>query len=986
MIHRLFCSIFLAASLGTASAAPFESWAHSGSIFILTTLDAANLPATASVEGFPLLIRLQKDTFDFTSAKPKGEDLRFATSDGVSLPHQIEQWDATRGEASIWVKIPKIVGNARQEINVFWGKPDATDESTGAAVFGEANGYLSVWHLGETIADEVGTLASKDTGTSIAPGIVGNARHFAGKQGIFGGDKISSYPVDAGEHSTSAWFRAERPNSTIIGWGNEEGGRGSKVRMQFRSPPHVHVDSNFADVDAPEKLALNEWIHVVHTYSKADGNIYINGKLAGSEKSVLNIKSPAKLWLGGWYNNYDFVGDLDEVRVSKVSRSADWVKLEFENQKPMQTLVGPVVKKGNSFTVSPATLRVDEGKSVTVSATVAGALKWDWILKRDGRENVVAVDRTSFTFEAGRVVGDASASLQLRAIYPDGIKTKDIPISIRETIPEPLFSLQAPSAWDGRTTVELVPQISNLEAMKASGAGELKFAWTVSGGAVIKEVGADRLMLKRSQFTGPISIRAAVHNGGQPMERTVEIHVTEPAADPWIQRIPGKDEKPEEGQFYARDDKNEGTLICNGTLPAPAEAVFLRVTADEKPFKLELQKPTAENSYAFAIKLKPGLIKYAAEFGTLAEGKETVLYKAGDLVCGDAYLINGQSNALATDTREESPPVTSEWVRSYGRPQGEAKAGQNLWCLPVWKARKEEKAELGYWGMELAKDLVASQQVPIFIINGAVGGTRIDQHQRSEENPADLSTIYGRMLWRVQQAKLTHGIRGILWHQGENDQGADGPTGGYGWETYQQYFVEMSAAWKQDFPNVQHYHIFQIWPNSCSMGGKMGSGDMLREKQRTLPRLFSKMSIMSTLGIQPAGGCHFPLAGWAEFAHLVQPQMEQVHYGRKFESPVSAANLQKASIAGDTIRLEFDQPMTWKDSLIGQFYLDGEKDKIASGSVDGNVLSLKLKEVSQAKTITYLKEIKWTQDTLLTGANGIAALTFCDVGLQGHAK
>jgi len=39
----------------------------------------------------------------------------------------------------------------------------------------------------------------------------------------------------------------------------------------------------------------------------------------------------------------------------------------------------------------------------------------------------------------------------------------------------------------------------------------------------------------------------------------------------------------------------------------------------------------------------------------------------------------------------------------------------------------------------------------------------------------------------------------------------------------------MSAAWKQDFPNVQHYYVFQIWPNSCSMGGREGSGDRLRE-------------------------------------------------------------------------------------------------------------------------------------------------------------
>ena len=90
--------------------------------------------------------------------------------------------------------------------------------------------------------------------------------------------------------------------------------------------------------------------------------------------------------------------------------------------------------------------------------------------------------------------------------------------------------------------------------------------------------------------------------------------------------------------------------------------------------------------------------------------------------------------------------------------------------------------------------------MPIFIINGAVGGTRSDQRQRNEANPTDLTTSYGRMLWRVQEAKLTHGIRGILWRQGKNNQGTAGPTGDYDWKAYQDYFIEMSTAWKQDFP------------------------------------------------------------------------------------------------------------------------------------------------------------------------------------------
>jgi hypothetical protein len=496
-------------------------------------------------------------------------------------------------------------------------------------------------------------------------------------------------------------------------------------------------------------------------------------------------------------------------------------------------------------------------------------------------------------------------------------------------------------------------------------------------------------------------VTVAVSNGGEPVVRTVEIAVKEPSRDAWIQRAPEKDERPEDGQFYARDDNNEGTLYYNGTLDERADAVYLNVYADDKSFKSERQPPAADKSYAFAVKLKPGLVKYRVEFGVVTAGREKLLHAAGNLVCGDAYLIDGQSNALATDTGEESPRDTSEWIRSYGGLSGRGDATDwvrdrfaearraglarpNLWCYPVWKAnRPEHKAELGWWGMELAKRLVASQKVPIFIINGAVGGTRIDEHQPTRANHADLKTIYGRMLWRVEQARLTHGIRAAVWHQGESDQGSDGPDGGYGWETYQRYFLDMSAAWKQDFPNIGHYYGFQIWPNSCGMGN--GHGDMLREVQRTLPRHYSNMDILPTLGIRPPGPCHYPLVGWTEFARLVQPLIERDFYGKTPAASITAANLTRARYTGtakDAITLEFDQPVAWNDARAGQFYLDGAAGEVASGSVSGRVLTLRLKAASSAKTITYVHEMNWSQDELLIGANGIAALTFCDVPLE----
>lgn len=66
---------------------------------------------------------------------------------------------------------------------------------------------------------------------------------------------------------------------------------------------------------------------------------------------------------------------------------------------------------------------------------------------------------------------------------------------------------------------------------------------------------------------------------------------------------------------------------------------------------------------SLSAKLRPGLVKYRVEFGTKSGDREAVLHRAGNPVCGDAYLINGQSNAVATDFGKDDPAFRSEWIR-----------------------------------------------------------------------------------------------------------------------------------------------------------------------------------------------------------------------------------------------------------------------------------------------------------------------------------
>lgn len=73
-------------------------------------------------------------------------------------------------------------------------------------------------------------------------------------------------------------------------------------------------------------------------------------------------------------------------------------------------------------------------------------------------------------------------------------------------------------------------------------------------------------------------------------------------------------------------------------------------------------------------------------------------------------------------------------------------------------------------------------------------------------------------------------------------------------------------------------------------------------------------------------------------------------------------------------------------SHANEFYPDGARGKVASGAVNENVLTLKLKEPSAARKTTYLKEMSWSQERLLIGRNGIAALAFCDVPILAEDR
>ena len=572
----------------------------------------------------------------------------------------------------------------------------------------------------------------------------------------------------------------------------------------------------------------------------------------------------------------------------------------------------------------------------------------------------------------------------------DSLVTKNYSVSVVIAPPLPEFTLTAPATWDGRTTISAQPVISNLALLQANNGANFTYNWSASNLAVTQTTSPSVMTLTRSQGSGSLLVTLTLNNGTENVTRATSIAVQEPATDPWVERTPLANEKPVAGQFFARNPfTNLGTIYYRGRQSGTPDDVFLKVYrtpsgGSETLYSTHRQALTG-GAYDFTAQIEAGLFTYRVAYGTGTSGLDTNVATVNNLLCGDAFIIEGQSNAQATanDDAVANPQINTSdpWVKTYDASLGWG-PGYAKPLSPEWGSK------VGYWGMQLAKDIVAQHSMPICLINGAVGGTYIAQHQPNPANRtvgAGTYDIYANLLNRVIAARLTHGIRGVFWHQGESDASTFGPPVEPDYLSYEQNFLSMSSAWKQDFPNFQRYVVFQIAPNPCSIGPFASE---IREVHRQLPRLYSNMSLVNSIAVPGYGGCHYTKAGYESLSSRVLPVVKRDFYGVSNPDAVTPPNLVKAyftSSARTAIALQFDQAMSWSSFSLPNWHVNDVANQVTSGSASGNIITLQLSSAAAANsTLDYVKDT-WSHtesvSTLLYGANEIPALTFADVSI-----
>ncbi|MDD5704843.1 MAG: DUF2341 domain-containing protein [Kiritimatiellae bacterium] len=103
---------------------------------------------TAALTNFPLLVRLDADSFDFALARADGTDLRFTAADGTTLlDFERELHDAAAKQAAYWVRLPLVSSVSNTLFYMYYGNSGAD----GANADGVWDGsHVGVWHMHTT--------------------------------------------------------------------------------------------------------------------------------------------------------------------------------------------------------------------------------------------------------------------------------------------------------------------------------------------------------------------------------------------------------------------------------------------------------------------------------------------------------------------------------------------------------------------------------------------------------------------------------------------------------------------------------------------------------------------------------------------------------------------------------------------------------------------------------------------------------------------
>lgn len=355
LIRRAAVLLLLSVGLlGTAWGQSSSWWNKDWPYRKQITLDAGATGASiaGSPQNVPILVRLSLANFQyFNNLKPDASDLRaIAADDSTPLEFHVEHFDPQAQIALIWVLLPKLSGGGKTSFYLYYGNESASSAANPAGTY-DANQVL-VYHFGPPKGSPQDSTHFKSEpsafGATVNPAsLIGAGASFSGSQSITVPARASgSLRLAPGQGFTvSAWVRFGAAQSAadlvqLSGQGKELvlGISGTQAFGRYASGSGAPVA-----VQQTGQLTTGDWHHLALTLGGGQLTLYVDGARAG-QAAAQAVDIAGTLSIGGSAaaDGY-FTGDMDELEVSDIARSPDWIKAAAASQG----MVSPLVVYGN---------------------------------------------------------------------------------------------------------------------------------------------------------------------------------------------------------------------------------------------------------------------------------------------------------------------------------------------------------------------------------------------------------------------------------------------------------------------------------------------------------------------------------------------------------------------------------------------------------------------------------------------------------------
>jgi len=304
---------------------------------------------SSTLNNFPVYINLTKDS----EMLDDYSDLRFYNetcgNGGILLAHEIE--NATSTNAHIWLKLPSLPSSGTKISVYYKNRSGVTSAENASGVWDDD--YGGVWHFNEdptasncgsdNICDSTqynnhGTSGAGRSSTDLVTGKIGGAQNFddAANDIITIGAASSLDPGEStGEITVSVW------SYKSAAWGSNDGmlEMGGSARQYWIFPKGdgiMNTDLNNDPTDCTDLditgVDQSDWVYHVYTLDLDTDRhtAYINGEFHADNGCANPLNPTTSDIVVGRIESYGYwMGNLDELRISTVPRSADWINMSY---------------------------------------------------------------------------------------------------------------------------------------------------------------------------------------------------------------------------------------------------------------------------------------------------------------------------------------------------------------------------------------------------------------------------------------------------------------------------------------------------------------------------------------------------------------------------------------------------------------------------------------------------------------------------------